>query len=278
MPRQLWSGFYINLDGSTDRRRAIEADLAEAGVRDWYHRLPAVAPGPAARSALTAGEIGCFKSRHAILGMAHAPGRLLHVLEDDALIPAEFPAVIAGLLDTPVFAKYDLVYTNVNIVDPNPVILRTMLAQLSDATRGTEVNYRIVDLKPAAFVGSDSYLVSPQSIAKVGALLQAEIDAGGPRVPLDHFYREQIFNGKLRAGCIFPFVTSVRQAGTASTIGSLRGDALGQSQLHDLLRYAFYVDCDWSIVKQALAQHRADEPRDPRFELIAAIQRAMLAG
>ncbi len=90
-----WHGYYINLDTSQERRTAIEATIARAGLTGLYQRFPAVtgAEKPA-DCPLRPSEYGCFRSHHDVLAGIQPDGRFVHVLEDDAVLAQPFgPAI-----------------------------------------------------------------------------------------------------------------------------------------------------------------------------------------
>ena len=94
--------------------------------------------------------------------------------------------------------------------------------------------------------------------------------AAGPTLPLDLHYCRLMETDGLRVGCVFPFVTSVRlESATTTTIaGREGGDALRFAC--DLLRYAFYVDCDWDVARRAIDALRLSLLSDPRDRIIGA--------
>jgi hypothetical protein len=68
---------------------------------------------------------------------------------------------------------------------------------------------QIIDLKQQNFACLTSYLVSPTAIDRLLSLYRQEIDQG-PQLPVDLFVRDCVQSGKLRAACLFPFLTSFR--------------------------------------------------------------------
>src|SRR5262245_21679794 len=82
-----YTGLYINLDRSTERRRSIEEQLAKFNLSSRYTRFEAVdGLKTAAREGLQPGEVGCFHSHHRALMKGGENGLPVHILEDDILL------------------------------------------------------------------------------------------------------------------------------------------------------------------------------------------------
>jgi len=83
-----YTGLYINLDRSPERRREFEGQLRTYNIFDRYVRLPAtdgtLIQSP--RATVKPGEIGCFHSHYRALLHAKPSGLPVHVVEDDALL------------------------------------------------------------------------------------------------------------------------------------------------------------------------------------------------
>ena len=60
-----YTGIYINLDRSTERRAVMEDQLTRLGLQDRYARFSAVDGNQLGlRTSLTDSQIGCFTSHH----------------------------------------------------------------------------------------------------------------------------------------------------------------------------------------------------------------------
>ena len=97
--------WYLNLDRDAERRDAMEATLAAAGLA--FERFPALTPETAPEEilarfrrpgVLSPGEIGCFASHLAVLGRIEgaAPGWYA-VFEDDVAPTEDLAAVVRAL-------------------------------------------------------------------------------------------------------------------------------------------------------------------------------------
>ena len=66
--------------------------------------------------------------------------------------------------------------------------------------------------------------------------------------------REEVRKGRIRVGCLFPFVTTVRLEGvTDNTISGREQDPLTQTAAN-LARYSFFVDCDHDALGEKALQ------------------------
>ena len=110
----------------------------------------------------------------------------------------------------------------------------------------------------------------------VAGLLQGELSrAEGPSLPVDLFYRREVFAGRIRAACVFPFLSSIdlQLAQATNTIPGRDGPG---ASINDVLRSAFYVDCDIEGAHGIL--DRLAQPRggDRHLELLLRIYRQMI--
>jgi GR25 family glycosyltransferase involved in LPS biosynthesis len=88
------AGYFINLDKSVGRRRAIEAELAKVGFPRRYQRFAAIDRGTlkTRNHAIEPGEAGCFLSHLGVIEAGAKTGGHFHVLEDDAVLSRDFAA------------------------------------------------------------------------------------------------------------------------------------------------------------------------------------------
>jgi len=291
MPNQetpaLYRGVYINLERSTERRARFESGLARLGLSSRYGRLAAVDGHslPAGRSTVTPGQLGCFHSHARALEEARGRGVNIHVLEDDAIFsqhtePAISDAIASGLLD-----RFDILFTD-TLVDCNAGMLKTMKA-LFDKTAAS-VNFpkrisdfHILDLARQNFACLTSYVVGVKSIDRILALYRREL-AQGPRVPVDLFIRDAVHAGKLRAACVFPFVTSLALDDIAGSTIEERGGRPEKPSVTVLavLRYSFFLDRDLDDAKRRLdaATRKGRSPTDAHHELIVQVMEYAMSG
>lgn len=249
------AGVYINLDRSVDRRAHVDAELARHGLAADYVRFPGIDAGQAgAGSALEPGEIGCFRSHCAVLRLFASGERHLHVAEDDVVFSSRFAAVTGELVRAGMLDRYDLIFLDTVVAVGLELVSefrRLLERNVSRAQQGAATPIIVLDFHHHRFAGTSSYLVSRRAIARLAGLLEREL-AAGPTLPLDLQYGRLTQTDGLRVGCAFPFATTVRLESAAETtiVGREGGEAIRFAC--DLLRYAFYADCDWDVARRAI--------------------------
>ncbi len=266
-----WRGYYINLDSSPERRSAMEASIARAGLTGLYQRFPArTGEGKPAGCRLSPGEYGCFRSHHDLLSGLIPDGRFVHVLEDDAILAQPFGAALQSVIDGGLMEPFDIVFTEMMVMDELPLI--RMLKGLFDrnAGPGRPPSLSLIDLATVNFAGATSYFINPRSHERVKGVLAEGLTAG-PARPLDLLYCDAVHDGRLKAGLLFPFLSSVIIGG-ASTI---RSESASQA-VSLLLRNSFFIEADAEASRRAMAEiMRRTGPwqPDPRLDLITDILR-----
>jgi GR25 family glycosyltransferase involved in LPS biosynthesis len=269
-------GRYINLDSSTGRRVQLEQQLHALGIAYAYARFAAVdgsrmngVPGAISRR-----EYGCFASHARLLREAGSLCAHLHVLEDDALVSAEFLPVVRGVIDAGVLDEFDLLFTDV-FVSWDPL----QIAALERARRrhtyvdphsGREslTGITIFNLHGRRLACTSSYFVARRSLERVAELLERAL-AAGPAEPVDLTLRGLVDSGTLKAACVVPFVTSVALEGT--TRSTIQGELLGPelSRLAcSVVRHAYFVHPDWQTIERVLARHFPRQQRTPRQQVV----------
>ncbi len=114
---------------------------------------------------------------------------------------------------------------------------RTRVQRASD---GTATGIQFVFLP--YFASTASYIVNRRSIPLIRDILGRELERGA-RGPIDLVIREEAEQGRLRAKCLFPFISSVAPAEFVSTIDH-DDDKRMWTFVMDLLRHSFFVECD----------------------------------
>lgn len=244
-------GYYINLDRRPDRRAQIEAELARYGLKDSYRRFSAIQGNALGFSNphIAEGEMGCFASHYMLMKENLGQNRHLHFIEDDVIMAPVTAQTLNGLATQEgLFADYDIVYTDITV----PILNDAYKAYKSfyDATvtrdssgKISKVAFSVVNLKGLIFGSTTSYLVNKNSIQKVYDLYAGEI-ASEPRYPIDLFIRKMSDEGQLKAGCLFPFITSVRLDEIVETDIARPYHQLSALATH-LARYSFFIGADF---------------------------------
>jgi GR25 family glycosyltransferase involved in LPS biosynthesis len=236
-------GRYINMDSSPERRAAMEAQFERFGCADRYARFAGIDGRTldGSRSRLSPGELGCFMSHYQCLVDSDVEDHHVHIVEDDVV----FAPQTMGLLDQIVgdaVPACDLLFTDIFV----PLHMMTIYDFMA-FYRVTELLEKRLEppltrmpryvmypnLKDVPFGGATSYIVNRNSREKVIALLEEEI-AKGPILPIDMIFRIMANDGRLKALCTMPFVTSIEASSICdSTI-------VGRTQ-HDDSAMAFYA-------------------------------------
>ncbi len=259
-----YAGFYINLNCSTDRRNHIENEVARHGRGHVYERFSA-ADGNIFKlpnQGLAPGEMGCFLSHLFLLQQRLEFDVHLHIVEDDAVfscftVPAVAAAIQTGLIDL-----FDVVFTD-SFVQPASREYQEY-KRLFDRSIERDASGNVARIHPTIVnyhACTASYVVNRRSIPKLVDVLVRSL-ASGATIPIDLAIRNAAIEGKLHIGCLFPFVSTVRNdVIVENTIGGRRGDLLSRL-LPQMGRHSFFVDCD----HQALCElvHGLLPHADPR--------------
>jgi GR25 family glycosyltransferase involved in LPS biosynthesis len=271
-----YSGLYINLDRSPERRAAFEKQLSELGLQSRYGRFPSVDGRQidTSRTQLRPGEVGLFLSHCRALESARNRGSCVHVLEDDALLSEHVVPVVSDAVATDVFQQYDLLFTDM-MIHCHIAFLKSVKSefdQIAPRPRPLRFNQlRLIDLSQVFYAGSQSYVVGARSIDKVISVYREEI-AKGPTIPVDIFLQQQVLSGRLRAACLFPFITSFRLEDVMTSTIEHETDASSQASemVMAVLRYLFFVNADLAHAQRVLdaATRPNRKPADERHALI----------
>jgi hypothetical protein len=280
-----FSGRYINLDASTERRAQLEEQLHALGIAAAYARFPAVdgLRTSDALGAISRREYGCFASHARLLREACATGAHLHVLEDDALLSPEFLPVVSGVIDEGVLDEFDLLFTDV-FVSWDPLQIASLERARRRHTRpdprsGEDAltGVTIFNLRGKHLACTSSYLVARRSLDRLAGLLESAL-ADGPAEPVDLTLRRLVDGGTLKAACIVPFVTSIAlDTATGSTIqGQLLGPELSRLACN-IVRHTCFVRPDWQTMQALLERYFPPQERTPRQQVVDRLMQYLTA-
>ncbi len=247
------------------------------GLESLYTRFPATdgASLRAAGTGLKPGELGCFYSHAAALRAASGSAACVHILEDDAILSEHVRPVVESAIAANMFERYDIVFTDmfVNCHLGLLKFLKSSFAKLETppprALRFEDL--QVIDLAQQSFSCLTSYIVAPRAIDRMLAFYSQEI-AAGPKSPVDIFVRDCVLAGKLRAACLFPFITTfdLKEVAASTIAGGNRGGADPSVMVMAALRYSFFVGRDLAYAQSCLdAAMRGLAPLDAHERLIA---------
>jgi len=203
---ELIEGFFINLDQAQDRRKFMEAQLANFGLDSAVKRFSALR-GDDRPSSITKSELGCFLSHEEIISSASGLKTLL-VLEDDAVLSPVIRRILPLILGA--CSQYDMVFLNagVNFYDVNMIkSLLQLKSQLGDCMALDFSDFRMLDGSWYRH-GTSAYLVSSEGGDKL-RIAFSEMAAQNFPDPVDIFYLKLIQQGRIKAGVVFPFLSAV---------------------------------------------------------------------
>jgi GR25 family glycosyltransferase involved in LPS biosynthesis len=270
-----YSGRYINLDRSAGRRDKLEKQLRDLGVDQAYQRFSAVdgLTSAGATGTISPREYGCFASHTQVLKEGVGAGAHLHVLEDDALLSAEFVPAISKAIGHGLLDKFDILFTDVFVpLDPYQIHMYERVRRentYEDSATGREIlkDIAIFDLQNRVWACTSSYLVSQRSVERISVLL-ANMLVAGPKVPVDLALRQLVNSGVLKAAVILPFLTSIDLAlDLESTVREIDLNHLARS----VLRHTLCLRPDWALLREILQRHFPSANRDQRRDAIGRV-------
>jgi len=277
-----YTGYYINLDRNVDRKQELERQLAAYQLLPRYQRHPASLGNELnlKAPAVKPGAIGCFTSHYRLFQSLKNTTAHVHVVEDDVIFSPATGMVIDSLARNGELDKWDMVYTDVWVpleveyIRELSALYRDCTTLSADGALKTVERFTVLNLRKRVFASTVSYIVNKRSLNKIADLL-AEAARGELRLPIDLYYREQIYKGRISAACIFPFITSVNiRENLLSNITDTADGKLQRSILSTtMLRNLFFVQCDpkslLRLGEEYLQTHRGDH----RDQVIADILR-----
>ena len=254
-----YRGIYINLDRSTARRAAMQAQFDQLGIMPIYTRFAAIDGSGIARRPgckISPGEEGAFRSHTDAIREAALYREPLHVLEDDVLLSRATPSVISEAIAAGLLDRFDILFTD-SFVRPDLGMLKalTYAFQKCAAGRADRIgldDLQLFDISRQNFSCLTSYAVGPRAFSRLVTLLDAELKSG-PRLPVDLFLRQCAQAGKITAGLLAPFVTSFSLGEVHRSTIAAGAEATTRSVLVlAVLRYIFFIERDLAAAKACL--------------------------
>lgn len=278
-------GFYINLDRSPQRKEEIVAQLEQLQLLSQYSRFPA-ADGNVLnleRSSLPTGEIGCFTSHYLLLEKNLTQTHHLHIIEDDVILSRATNPTLQMLINSELMDNFDIVFTDTCL--PFDLFAIREYKTLYDSSvvkdeSGRIISvkkYTVIDLMGRYLAATSSFLVHKNAIAKLHFLLQQEMKIG-PRKPIDLFIRDKIYEGLIRPACVFPFITSIQLDHLVTSSIFDRSEMNLSLLAFSLLRYSFFIECDWAKCNQLIVDHFTPIKQDMHQTLLSNLFSFVLSG
>lgn len=259
-------GRYINMEISTGRRAAIEAQLEALGAADLYARFPAVDGRPLdpGASSLSPTELGCFLSHYQLLLEAADRSVPTHIVEDDVVFSAEAVKLVEAATQAQGLA-FDALFTDIFVAPDFHTLYRLFKAfRASGAVAGRgggPIAIQFVSLTGCVFASCASYIVTPAGAAKLAAGLAAEL-AKGAALPVDMVYRQLISSGEVAGLCMTPFITSVDPDQVGAGVIARKREDRTKALAFFMQRYFFFIDRDNAKMKAWAELLSEGEPPD----------------
>ncbi len=251
----MYRGFFLNLDRSRDRHDTIARNIQEAGLSAVYQRFPAVdgrTLGSQYQSQLDPGNLGLWLSHEQLVSQNLASDSHLHILEDDAVLPADaakwFPIYLHSTLET-----WDLLFTEALLSPLDLSLLKFFSKSREEFASGRG---KLRSLKGIEFSGTSSLFINKASIGKYLNLISGQWKQG---LPLDIFLRLAISGGTLQAYVTAPFLTTISRHSEVSNIKARSRSSI----ILDIYRRGLYKDADIPALNREMQQHLKDVKNSP---------------
>jgi hypothetical protein len=268
--RPSYRGVFINLDRSVYRRARMEARLRKFNLQERYSRFPAVDGQMIAgvKDLAKSGDFATFQSHYLALAGTSQFRQTIHVMEDDADFIPQLEQIICSLDAHGRLDPFDIVFTE-TAVGLNVTNLRKYKRLFDAYQRSQHPELGLLGFNEEYLWGASSYLVPAQAVEKVASVLRAGVEAGND-LPIDLFIRNQAQAGRLRLGCIFPFITGVAPDDVRNTTMPGRSEShTNAMEIVSLLNYSFFLGRDFTNLPHALLEKLRSN--DEHQRLIASV-------
>lgn len=210
---------YINLAQASGRRERLEHNFTQCRQDSGWalHRFNAVDVAHVRQQGVEGGlrdsEKACFLSHQAVIARQASGAATCMVVEDDVQFGHRTFAAVDKFLAVSQQSQmaWDLVFTDICVPLAENMVQLIRLRQQLQASNRTQM----LDLKHLVFGGATAYIVNGASVGKLHALLQ---ESQRLDVAYDIYLRQLIHAGKLKAFCLFPFLTTLSADAEASQI------------------------------------------------------------
>lgn len=238
-----WTGYYINLDRSPERRAVMEGQLAQLGLAGRYRRL-AACDGRSLPQAgtLTKGEAGIFRSHIEALRIAAGASGLTHVVEDDVWLGRRCGPFLDWLSARGLPAGMDMVVTDTGMADDLALYRALREVSAGRSLQSPELPISILDISGLYCWGLTSYVVSPHGALKLLAAFEAHW-AATPSLPVDRVLESAAQAGRIAIGCTLPLLTWLHMEHASRSVAD-RNEHLLMPLVQRLARYPFFTEAD----------------------------------
>lgn len=250
---------YINLESQPSRKLAIEANFNSVNI-DKEHslrRFNAIdtsyvekykVPG-SARDTEKAAFLSHIGANHSCINNKDH----YIVIEDDILIGKNTFNTLKGIIDTLPDNAWDIIYGEVCI--PNPADMYTMVKIKQDLV--SKNTHSLIDLSKICYAGATFYVVNKNSRLKLSNLLEKNKKYNSA---IDIYIRQLVYDGKLKAFAVVPFISSFTEEAADSTVRL--SDEKSTELIWMLFRKLMFSEIDYSKEKkdiEYIKQNLVDE-------------------
>jgi len=189
----------------------------------------------------------------------------LHVLEDDVVLSKQCVSFLDRIILSGSLDDADILFTDTTMpldLDRVRDVRRFWRDSVQRLDNGTTAIVRFGYIPYVACM--TSYIVNRRSIQLICDIIARELEGDDPR-PIDLLIRAKAAEGKLRAKCLFPFITSVRPD-EPRTINYDEATQLSRLAV-ELLRQSFFVESDLKAMLE-LADRKLISPNAGHQELL----------
>jgi GR25 family glycosyltransferase involved in LPS biosynthesis len=281
-----FSGRYINMAASVERRVQMEEQFARLGCAALYQRFDAVDGRSLvdAQTSLSPAELGCYMSHYHCITAGGPADKHVHVVEDDVVFAAQSVSLLSQVPEE-VMEQCDILFTDIfvplnaqaifNLIEYYRPTGMIAARQLPPDQRYPSclmfANIRTID-----FGGCTSYVVNKNSRHKLRRLLDQRMNFGVAE-PIDMAIRKMANAGEVTAYCVLPFLTSIRPDSIYKTTMVERGQDKSTEMAFFLLRNYFFVGKDEDYMRAA-GEELAAKLDDPGFmDTILSVFRFMFS-
>ena len=242
---------YINLDQAVLRREGLEKNFAMHKTALWsLSRVPAIDQYDVERHAVPGksrpGEKACFLSHKLVIkNNIHAQAAYM-VMEDDVQIgPSTCQCIDGFLSQAGKDLDWDIIFTDILV--PNTQTMTELVRLRQSIIKKREI--QLINLARFPFAASAAYIVNPKSSLKIFEFLDATkvFDA-----PYDMILRKLVHDGKLKAFCLFPFLTTLSDYSEDSSIQL--SDSIATDFIWNTFRKLIWIDRDIEKVRPLLTR------------------------
>jgi GR25 family glycosyltransferase involved in LPS biosynthesis len=270
--------FYINLEGASARREQIERSFQQHRAPHWsLHRFPALDPQYVRQHGILGrirdNEKACFASHRELVRATLHDEHPILVLEDDAVFCARTFTTLEQLLQSDAGGPCDITFTDVLLSDIWWMLELARVRYDWDQRHRDRPHpeFLYIDLARANFCAATAYVVHGPSKSR----LVRWLDSAAPMdIPYDLYIRKLVHEGHLKARCVFPFLTTLSPAATASQL-QLPHDA-APSFVWNTFRRLMWLGRDLRAERAALARLSA-ELCDEEFLAVGTVVAAMMS-